>query len=57
VLPNPSDWPEWIVVLLCELETWAADNDDYPQDYELALKRLRDQIDDRLRGKNWPPVI
>ena len=58
VLSRPGDWPEWLVILLRELERQAMDAEpDPPEYYELALECLWDQIDDRLSGENWPPVI
>lgn len=58
VRPSPGDWPEWLVVLLRELERQAMDIEpDHPEYYELALERLGDTIADRLAARKWPPVM
>ena len=58
VRPRPGDWPEWVVILLRELERQAMEIElDPPEYYELMLDRLGDTIADRLSGRKWPPVM
>ena len=44
VLPNPGDWPGWLVILLHELE-------------RQAMAQLGEVIETRLGAGQWPPVI
>ena len=53
VLPNPGDWPGWLVILLHELERQA----DNPQEYRQAMALLVEVIEARLSAGEWPPVI
>jgi hypothetical protein len=51
---NVTDWVEFLVVLLDDLEFIAMANDnDHPEQYELMLKRLKDEIDARLKDRSW----
>ena len=52
VRSHPSDWPEWLVVLLRELERQAE-----TEEYEQVLGRLQEVIGSRLDAGEWPPVI
>jgi hypothetical protein len=53
VLPNPGDWPGWLVILLHELERQAGS----PQEYRQAMALLLEVIEARLSAGQWPPVI
>ena len=53
VLPNPGDWPGWLVILLHELERQAGS----PQEYRHAMVLLVEVIEARLDAGQWPPVI
>jgi hypothetical protein len=47
-------WAEYMAALLECLEFYAMANDSqHPEQYELMLTRLQDQIGTRLRTGNW----
>jgi hypothetical protein len=53
VLPNPGNWPGWLVILLHELECQTGS----PQKYRQAMALLVEVIEARLDAGKWPPVI
>ena len=50
--PDPRDWIGWVTYLLEALQNIAQESKK-PEDYEIMLKALLDELEIRIKGGRW----